>query len=483
MGFLLNGNPDDTDGDYIFFGKGIERLDFQARAFDATLPYQIYAYTDEPEGSEYRGHAYIIHEGVVIGVLQGMRFQKLARKSLDHILGKVNNAGANGSNRQSNKGPEEHREVDGTSTRPTTFEKEILLEETGLLESELHPTSFFAEMGVDSMVSIAILARLKATTEIKLGASFLPDHPSVDEAWRALRVMEHHKQHSSVSVANNALLTGHAMLDKTAPIRQSNAVLMSTPCTQPLPTTLFLIADGAGSAAAYIHLPPLAPDLRVIALESPWLHDPSNFTCPFHKAATLYLAAVRAKQPHGPYLLGGWSGGGVFAYEVSRLLHQAGEAVKGLIIIDMPAPQRAVDHSQITMPTLEIIEEIGMLSGIERAESATNIDPEQALRLKNHMLSTVRCFSQLDVTPMDSEHGPEQTFVVWVEEMDVFAVAKAEAGARHGGVLATANLDAWFYPRLHDSGPNGWDDLVGGKVECWTVEGDHFSIMTMPKLS
>ena len=40
-----------------------------------------------------------------------------------------------------------------------------------------------------------------------------------------------------------------------------------------------------------------------------------------------YIAEMRTVQPNGPYLLGGFSGGGITAYEMTRQLREVGEDV------------------------------------------------------------------------------------------------------------------------------------------------------------
>ena len=50
--------------------------------------------------------------------------------------------------------------------------------------------------------------------------------------------------------------------------------------------------------------------------------------------AALYLDAVRTVQPNGPYVLGGYSGGGVVALEMARLLQQAGERTTEVVLLD-----------------------------------------------------------------------------------------------------------------------------------------------------
>lgn len=60
----------------------------------------------------------------------------------------------------------------------------------------------------------------------------------------------------------------------------------------------------------------------------------------FEEAARDQLAELREVQPHGPYLLGGFSGGGLVAYEMAQQLVAAGEEVAALILLDTPLPGR-----------------------------------------------------------------------------------------------------------------------------------------------
>ncbi len=58
--------------------------------------------------------------------------------------------------------------------------------------------------------------------------------------------------------------------------------------------------------------------------------------------ARRYADLVRDARPAGPYHLGGWSFGGYLAHETARLLHEAGEAVTIVVLIDtlLPFPVR-----------------------------------------------------------------------------------------------------------------------------------------------
>jgi thioesterase domain-containing protein len=56
----------------------------------------------------------------------------------------------------------------------------------------------------------------------------------------------------------------------------------------------------------------------------------------FEEAATDYIAEIRKVQPAGPYLLGGFSGGGITAYEIAKQLIAQGESVLEVIFLDTP---------------------------------------------------------------------------------------------------------------------------------------------------
>lgn len=54
--------------------------------------------------------------------------------------------------------------------------------------------------------------------------------------------------------------------------------------------------------------------------------------------ASLYVQAIRQVQPEGPYQIGGWSFGGVVAYEVAQQLVQQGQEVCLLAVLDSYVP-------------------------------------------------------------------------------------------------------------------------------------------------
>jgi thioesterase domain-containing protein len=73
-------------------------------------------------------------------------------------------------------------------------------------------------------------------------------------------------------------------------------------------------------------------------LQPPGADDPSRVLYSVEELAQHYLREIRKVQAHGPYFLGGYSGGGVAAFEVTRLLMAEGEEVAFLGFIDSFSP-------------------------------------------------------------------------------------------------------------------------------------------------
>ncbi len=65
--------------------------------------------------------------------------------------------------------------------------------------------------------------------------------------------------------------------------------------------------------------------------------------------ATAYLAEIRELQPDGPYMLGGYSGGGLVAYEMAHQLTSVGEVVALVVMFDTFPPQ--IPDRDITVAT------------------------------------------------------------------------------------------------------------------------------------
>jgi thioesterase domain-containing protein len=106
-------------------------------------------------------------------------------------------------------------------------------------------------------------------------------------------------------------------------------------------TPFFLVAGMFGNVLNLRHLAHLlGADRPFYGLQARGLYGDQPPHASFPEAAADCIAEMRAVQPHGPYLLGGFSGGGITAYEIARQLEAAGEEVALLVMLDTPVPMR-----------------------------------------------------------------------------------------------------------------------------------------------
>jgi thioesterase domain-containing protein/acyl carrier protein len=93
-------------------------------------------------------------------------------------------------------------------------------------------------------------------------------------------------------------------------------------------------------------------DQPFFALQARGVDGVSSPHSSIEEMARAYVEEIRALQPRGPYLLAGYSGGGVVAYEMAQQLKASGEEVPLLVFFDTYHPQmplRAVSYSRRLM--------------------------------------------------------------------------------------------------------------------------------------
>jgi thioesterase domain-containing protein len=78
----------------------------------------------------------------------------------------------------------------------------------------------------------------------------------------------------------------------------------------------------------------LAPDQPLIGLQAVGVDGREQPLETIEAMASVYVAALRARQPQGPYHIGGYSSGGTVAFEMAQQLLTQGEQVALLGIID-----------------------------------------------------------------------------------------------------------------------------------------------------
>jgi len=101
----------------------------------------------------------------------------------------------------------------------------------------------------------------------------------------------------------------------------------------------FCVHPAGGNVLCYVDLARrLGSDQLFYGLQSVGLNGKQEPLTSIEDMATHYVKALRNVQPKGPYFLGGWSLGGVIAFEMAHQLRQQDCEIALLVLLDSPAP-------------------------------------------------------------------------------------------------------------------------------------------------
>jgi iron transport multicopper oxidase len=231
---------------------------------------------------------------------------------------------------------------------------------------------------------------------------------------------------------------------------------------------LFLFPDGSGSPFSYAALEQVSPEFNVYGLICPFIDSPDDYTCGIEILLKIYLSAIRELQPQGPYHFGGWSVGGVLAYEASKQLIETREKVQSLLLIDAPCPTVLPP-----MPSslIEFLESKGLFSQLQDVSAPTSGGKRQIL-LK-HFDSTVKNLALYNPIPITSVTYAPQTVIVWARE----GVSNGSRPISRSSVRSNVT-EPWILDDRTDFGPRGWETLLPVQnISTVSVPGNHFSMM------
>jgi amino acid adenylation domain-containing protein len=200
--------------------------------------------------------------------------------------------------------------------------------------------------------------------------------------------------------------------------------------------------------------------------------------------AAHYVAAMRTVQPEGPYYLGGYSFGGLVAYEVARQLRTQGEEVALLAILDMVAPvyalspDMAADGLSSLLETMATIEGVFQTSLALTAEDLAPLSSDERLELCWQRLQAANVLPQdADATLIRHMANFEQATVQSLASYPAEAQPSGQAMVIFRAAETAVNSFVGSLPVIYEMPDLGWSQFVSGPITVHTVPGDHFSML------
>lgn len=331
---------------------------------------------------------------------------------------------------------------------------EILAEEIGVEPQELQGDVNLGEMGLDSLMSLTVLGKIRETLDLDLSGEFFIENQTVNAIAVALDLKP------KSAVIEPVRLPGYIPVD--TPKATPRTAIQHPPATSILlqgnPKTatqkLFLFPDGSGSATSYATIPSISPDVCVYGLNCPYMRTPENLRFSLDELTLPYVAEIRRRQPHGPYNFGGWSAGGICAYDAARhLIFEEGERVERLLLLDSPFP---IGLEKLPRRLYRFFDSIGLF-GEGKAPPPKWLLP--------HFLAFIDSLDAYKASPFpfnDKKYGDKipKTYMVWAKDGVCNKPNDPRPAPAEDGSPDPREM-LWLLNNRTDLGPNGWDTLVG----------------------
>ena len=192
--------------------------------------------------------------------------------------------------------------------------------------------SFF-DLGGHSLIAVRLFARVRKAFRVDFPISVLFEAPTIAACARLIA-----EAAGPLPEDENA---GTAPSAATGPRRRFTHLVPMHQGAGGNGRPFFLVAGMFGNVLNLRRLAAhLGGDRPFYGMQARGLYGEDRPHGDFIEAARGYIAEMRQVQPNGPYLLGGFSGGGLVAWEIARQLEEAGETVSLLALLDTPLPMR-----------------------------------------------------------------------------------------------------------------------------------------------
>ena len=195
-----------------------------------------------------------------------------------------------------------------------------------------------------------------------------------------------------------------------------------------------------------------------------------------------YLRQIRAVQSQGPYFIGGYSFGGLVAYEMAQQLRRAGQEVGLLVLMDPTSPrfwvptgsessgQRSVSRYALALrrhwKNLKELDGKGLAKHLMAALKWRSECLARALKMR-------LCYAYLEV----GRRIPSGLRMFYFFETSEKATEKYMPSPYEGSVALLVAQS-----RADDSQPVFWQELISGDLRIHELAGDHLDPIVGPQV-
>ncbi|HEX8148767.1 MAG TPA: amino acid adenylation domain-containing protein [Pyrinomonadaceae bacterium] len=227
-------------------------------------------------------------------------------------------------------------------------------------------------------------------------------------------------------------------------------------------------------------------DRPFYGLQAPLLHEVGDELIPVEEFARQYIEAVRGVQPEGPYMLGGYSFGGVVAFEMAVQLRRQGQEVSLLAMLDTYSPL----YTQL-IPEDDPAGQLAKLAWVTSrkkglklqlpVEEMRKLDPDGQLQF------FMREMRKWDLLPSEAEVEFLRRFMRgFTARQKALRVYRPPVYPGRITVFKCEDEEPIFYEPLEQAGVDahdpglGWGPLTAEPVTTLHIPGNHDRLMVEP---
>ena len=299
-------------------------------------------------------------------------------------------------------------------------------------------------------------------------------------SFAAMRLMARIQQKFGKTLPLETLLQGATIEHLASILRQqtdfqSSSLLVGIQSAGRKPP-FFCVHPVGGNVLCYVDLARyLGKEQPFYALQSKGLNGECELLNRIEDMAAAYIESIKTIQAQGPYQLGGWSLGGIIAFEIAQQLYQQGEEVVLLAMIDsyLPTPcdkPEAIDDAMLLTSVAHD------LSGIFGKDLSISVDELRQLQPEEQLNYLLKKTKMLNILP--SEVGAQQMH-------QLLKVFKANNQAMYsyipqiypGRIILFCARERMKVTQVKD-----WEKLAVRGIEVHKIPGNHYSIIREPQV-